>query len=181
MVRPMLTATAACRRAASIKVRIAINNSRGSWLIRSRSRCVILTLLLCSLDPRTHESWNKGYRWFGGEPPRFLGESVSQQLCSRLLHNCREVIKEFWTAPPRVQSGAPLGKSLSHLCRKYRRLGRFCRLCRFVSPLPSIFCVGTHSMRREATIDLILAGSDLFSATYTLPTILLGSLSCRPL
>jgi len=49
-------------------------------------------------------------------------------------------------APPRVQPGAPLGKSLSHLCRKYRPLGRFCRLSRFISHLPSIFWLSNHSM-----------------------------------
>lgn len=32
----MLTATAVCRRSSSIKVRISINNLRGSWLFRSR-------------------------------------------------------------------------------------------------------------------------------------------------
>jgi hypothetical protein len=46
---PMLTATAVCRRVSSIKVRISINKW-GAWLFRSRSRCVILTLLLCSPD-----------------------------------------------------------------------------------------------------------------------------------
>jgi hypothetical protein len=46
----MSTATEVCRRASSIKVRISINNLPGSWLFRSRSRCLILTLLLCSPD-----------------------------------------------------------------------------------------------------------------------------------
>jgi len=45
--------------------------------------------------------------------------------------------KSSWS--PTAQPGAPLGKSLSHLCRKYRRSSRFYRLSRLVSPLPSVF------------------------------------------
>jgi hypothetical protein len=35
---------------------------------------------------------------------------------------------------------------LSHFCRKYRRLCRFCRLGRLLSAVPSIICGLTHSM-----------------------------------
>ena len=52
----MLTATAVCRRASSIKIRISINNIWGSWLFRSRSRCVILYRFMSSrsrLPPRS--------------------------------------------------------------------------------------------------------------------------------
>ena len=52
----------------------------------------------------------------------------------------------FRAAPSTGRARCSLGRSLSHLCRKYRRLSRFCRPYRFISPLPSIIWLGTHSM-----------------------------------
>ena len=46
---------------------------------------------------------------------------------------------EIGLTPTRSARMAPLLESLSHSCRKYRRLGRFSRLGRLISPLPSIF------------------------------------------
>src|SRR5580704_4308957 len=74
----MLTATAVCRRASSIKVRISINNLSGSWLFRSRSRCLILTLLICSPD--------HGYPWILDHCSRWVSREEIDRFAGAKTH-----------------------------------------------------------------------------------------------
>jgi hypothetical protein len=53
---------------------------------------------------------------------------------------------------PHSQPACPLLKSLSHFCRKYRPEGRFCRLCRFITTVPSTTCDLRHFLTRKRSI-----------------------------
>jgi hypothetical protein len=107
----MLTATAVCRRAPSINVRISINNLGDSWPFRSRSRCGILPLSLCSPV--------LVLKWTSINAPGSLGGSA---LC---LMNLSQQWKHFVLMT--TKSG-PLGLySLGQIGSVARRRRRFLR------------------------------------------------------
>ena len=55
-------------------------------------------------------------------------------------------MKDFGLVPHRPARWPPGVMFCPHFARKYRPLGRFCRLCRLVSTVPSIIWVRTASM-----------------------------------
>jgi len=61
----------------------------------------------------------------------------------QLLHKCQDRMKDFGLVPHRPARWPPGVMFCPHFARKYRPLGRFCRL---VSTVPSIIWVRTASM-----------------------------------
>jgi hypothetical protein len=99
----MLTATAVCRRASSIKVRISINNLWGSWLFRSKSFCVILTLLLCSPDPRYSIDLGSMVRFGRRASSSFLSFlRVNSAIVQQAVAQLRGRNETVWADPPRL-------------------------------------------------------------------------------
>ena len=62
----------------------------------------------------------------------------------------------------------PAAKSLSHLCRKYRRLCRFCRLSQLVSAVPSIICGSSYGME-EVIGSIPIRSTNIPFLTMNLP------------
>jgi hypothetical protein len=109
----MLTATAVCRRASSIKVRISINNLRGVLALQVQnlvaSSSYYVHRVLCYLV----DLGIKCSRWSGGELPGFFVGVPARNLCNRLLHNCGGRNERVWADPRWDQPFGPLLKSLS--------------------------------------------------------------------
>ena len=140
-VSPILTATAVCRRASSIKVRISINNSRGPWLFRSRSRCVILPFYYA--HPVVIPIGTNAHCWSGGLRGRVPQQQGATGCCTPLPGGVNE---RLWAGPTQTSPLATWCHVCPHFARKYRPLGRFCRLSRLVSTVPSIVYGLTRTM-----------------------------------
>jgi hypothetical protein len=108
---------------------------------------------------------------------RLLRERVPRQLCNRLLHNCR--------GDGLLPHGFSPVLRLAKVCRIFVANSADC--AGFCADSATSKCCVIYNLRfksfheRETTIDLILAGSDLFSDTYTLAKILWGPFCGRPL
>ena len=131
----MLTATAVCRRASSIKARISINNLSGSWLFRSRSRRLILALLLCSPDHGYPWILDHCSRWVSREEiDRFAGlkltadrvphrgrdpfiskKDATHGILEKLTHGLPQTPRAYEWSGPREQYGNNLGRKPSQM------------------------------------------------------------------
>jgi hypothetical protein len=173
----MLTAAAVCLRASSIKVRISINNSRG--LGSSDPDLFTSSLPFYYLHPIlvTAAILDQMLAMVGGELSGFCVRG-SRGNCAT---GCCTIVGVMGSSPTGSVRCSAWQKFVASLSQIAPIVPVFVPTLPLLSDVLSITCVFKSFHERETTIDLILAGSDLFLDTYTLAKILWGPFCGRPL